>query len=260
MLETETTQSHPLELEAHDDHSEYLLFSQTEIRFVLREVLNKGCMLTVYFDLGQSFFLTSLLEVNVNGIVLDYGSDEATNRRALRAPRLICTTSVDRIKVQFALSGLREIQFEGRAAFASSLPTELLRLQRREYFRVSTPIAKPLCCEMPVIAENGEQSTLQLPLLDISAGGLGLMANTCQVDFFDPGRVFEDCVLPLPDEAPIHLNMRVRNVFEVTNRVGSRYIRVGCEYLDVPGLPLNHIQRYITHLERERKARENGLE
>jgi c-di-GMP-binding flagellar brake protein YcgR len=260
MSDTETSQSHQLELEARDAHGQYLLHSQTEIRFVLRDVLNKGCMLTVYFDMGQSFFLTSLLDVNPNGIVLDYGSDENVNQRALRAPRLICTTSVDRVKVQFALAGLRTVQFEGRPAFASALPAELLRLQRREYFRVSTPIAKPLCCELPIHAGEGEESILQLPLLDISAGGLGLMANTGQVAFFDSGRVFESCVLPLPEEAPIRLTLRVRNVFEVTNRVGSRYIRVGCEYLDVLGLPLNHIQRYITRLERERKARENGLE
>ena len=259
MSEIQIMQYHPLELEARDAHGQYLLHSQTEIRFVLREVLNKGCMLTVYFDMGQSFFLTSLLEVTPNGIVLDYGSDESVNHRALHAQSLICTTSVDRVKVQFALPGVRTIQFEGRSAFASALPDELLRLQRREYFRVSTPIAKPLCCDVPIVVDN-EPFLLQLPLLDISAGGFGLIANTDQVGFFNPGRVFEDCVLPLPDTAPIHLNMRVRNVFEVTNRVGSRYIRAGCEYLNLPGLPLNHIQRYITHLERERKARENGLE
>jgi c-di-GMP-binding flagellar brake protein YcgR len=259
MPEITTNQFSQLELEARDAHSQYLLYSQTEIRFVLRDVLNKGCMLATYFDLGQSFFLTSLLEVNADGIILDYGSDENINHRALRAQRLICTTSVDRVKVQFALAGLNRVQFEGRAAFASTLPTELLRLQRREYFRVSTPIAKPLCCEISISDVNGNPSILQLPLLDISAGGLGLMASTSQAVFFNQGQVFEDCVLPLPDSASIRLDMRVRNVFEVTNRVGSRYIRIGCEYLDVPGLPLNHIQRYITRLERERKARENGL-
>lgn len=260
MSETATSQSHQLELEARDVHSQYLLHSQTEIRFVLREILNRGCMLTVYFDLGQSFFLTSLLDVNPDGIILDFGSDEVVNQRALRASSLICTTSVERVKVQFALAGLRTVQFENRPAFASALPVELLRLQRREYFRVSTPIAKPLCCAMPLVDGKGEESILQLPLLDISAGGLGLMANTDQVVFFDSGRVFENCVLPLPGEAPIRLKLRVRNFFEVTNRVGSRYIRVGCEYLDLSGAPLNYIQRYITHLERERKARENGLE
>jgi c-di-GMP-binding flagellar brake protein YcgR len=259
MSETETSRS-PLELEAPDDHSQYLLHSQTEIRFVLRDVLNKGCMMTVYFDMGQSFFLTSMLEVNAIGIVLDYGSDEGINRKALHAPRLVCTTSVDRVKVQFALAGLREVSYEGRPAFASALPHELLRLQRREYFRISTPIAKPLCCEIPLVADDGEsQSILKLPLLDISAGGMGLMASTEQAHLFDRDLVFQGCVLPLPDETPIRMSLKARNLFEVTNRAGSRYIRVGCEYLDLPGMLLNRIQRYITRLERERKARESGL-
>jgi c-di-GMP-binding flagellar brake protein YcgR len=251
--------SSSLELETPDDHSQYLLHSQTEIRFVLRDVLNKGCMLTVYFDMGQSFFLTSLLEVNATGVVLDYGCDENINRKALQAMRLICTTSVDQVKVQFALAGLRKMSYEGKSAFFSVLPNELLRLQRREYFRVSTPISKPLCCEIPFVTDDGE-SILKLPLLDISAGGLGLMVNSDLASFFGKGQIFQGCVLPLPGEAPIRMDLKVCNIFEVTNRTGSRYVRVGCEYVNLPGMPLNHIQRYITHLERERKARESGLE
>jgi len=79
-------------------------------------------MITVYFDKGQSFFLTSLISVGPKGIILDYGSDEDVNRRALKADRLLCTTSVDKVKVQFALENLSLITHEGRPAFFSELP------------------------------------------------------------------------------------------------------------------------------------------
>jgi c-di-GMP-binding flagellar brake protein YcgR len=259
MIETERNVL-PLELEEAHVYGQYLLYAATEISAVLRNAMQKGCMVTVYFDMGRVFFLTSLLEVTPKGITLDYGSDENINRQALQTQRLICTLNVDRVKVQFGLAGLRLVQFEGRPAFASALPGQLLRLQRREYFRVSTPIVRPLRCEMPLPASSGEQMTLQLPLLDISAGGLALMVSMDQTRLFRYDQTFDGCLLLLPDEPPIHLGLRVRNLFEVTNRAGNRYARVGCEYLELAGTPLNQIQRYITRLERERKARENGLE
>ncbi|MCE1170014.1 flagellar brake protein [Azovibrio restrictus] len=259
MSETETARS-PLELEEADAYSQYLLHSPTEVAFVLRNAMQKGCMMTVYFDMGQSFFLTSLLQVTPKGIVLDYGSDEDTNRRALKAGRLICTTSVDKVKVQFALDSLSLVNHEGSPAFFSPLPANLLRLQRREYFRVSTPIANPLKCEIQVSTETGGITAQQIPLLDISAGGMGLMAAVDQAQYFGRGSVFRNCVLTLPDDGPIKVDLEVRNLFEVTTRNGSRYFRVGCEFLDLPGLLLTMIQRYITRLERERKARISGLE
>lgn len=259
MSESETARSH-LELEEADAYSQYLLHSPTEIAFVLRTAMQKGCMLTVYFDMGQSFFLTSLINVGPKGILLDYGSDEDTNRRALKATRLICTTSVDKVKVQFALDGLTLLKHEGSPAFFSELPENLLRLQRREYFRVSTPIATPLICTVPLTAEDGSQTLLQTSLLDISAGGMGLMVSMEQAPLFSRGTLFKDCELGLPDDGKIKLNLEVRNSFEVTTRSGNHYVRVGCEFINLPGLLLTMIQRYITRLERERKARMSGLE
>jgi c-di-GMP-binding flagellar brake protein YcgR len=259
MSETETALSlPPLELEAADAYSQYLLHSPTEVAFVLRNAMQKGCMITVYFDMGQHFFLTSLLDVSAKGIILDYGSDEHTNRLALQANRLICTTRVDKVKVQFPLNGLSLTQHAGRPAFFSPLPETLLRLQRREYFRLSTPIANPIVCEIPALGPEGKPATL--PLIDISAGGIGLMVPTSEAERFARDIVFANCLLRLPDEAPIKVDLQVRNSFEITTRSGNRYLRVGCEFVKLPGLHLTLIQRYITRLERERKARASGLD
>lgn len=259
MSEPETAHS-PLELEEADAYSQYLLHSPTEIAFVLRTAMQKGCMITVYFDMGQSFFLTSLVNVGPKGIILDYGSDEDTNRRALKATRLLCTTSVDKVKVQFALDGVSLIQYEGSPAFFSPLPQNLLRLQRREYFRVSTPIANPLVCTIPCRAEDGRSLLYSATLLDISAGGMGLMVDMEHAPLFAHGTRFDGCELNLPDDGKIKINIEVRNAFQVTTRSGHQYTRVGCEFINLSGLHLTMIQRYITRLERERKARLSGLE
>ncbi|MGL5631834.1 MAG: flagellar brake protein [Azovibrio sp.] len=260
MAESETVRSN-LELERADVYSQYLLHSQAEVVYVLRSAMQKGCMITVYFDMGQSFFLTSLLDVAPEGIILDYGSDEDINRRALKAQRLICTTSVDKVKVQFALEGLSLVEHEGRHAFFSKRPDSVLRLQRREYFRVPTPIANPLICRTPITsADDGETKYVAFPLLDISAGGLCLMVSTEQAEYFPRGQVFKQCYLDLPDEGQITLDLEACNAFEVTTRTGNRYTRVGCSFFGLSNAKLSAIQRYITKLERERKARISGLE
>ena len=48
------------ELEHADDYSQYLLHSKSEILSVLRSLVQKGAMVTAYFDRGNSFLLTSL--------------------------------------------------------------------------------------------------------------------------------------------------------------------------------------------------------
>jgi len=249
-----------LHLEDTDIYSQYLLHSPAEIVFVLRDAMKRGCMLTAYFDAGESFFLTSILAVSPEGVVLDYGGDEAVNKRALQtASRFVCLTSIDRVKVQFALNGLSGIQHEERPAFFSALPDTLLRLQRREYFRVGTPIANPVTCDIPIHRGDGSEEVFQIPLIDISAGGVGLSATTDQITFFEPNKVMEGCLISLHDGTEINTALIVRNAFEVTTRSGLRYIRVGCEYQGLRSSSLNTIQRYITKLERDRKIRLAGM-
>jgi c-di-GMP-binding flagellar brake protein YcgR len=251
-----------LEIENSADYSRFLLRSRPEVLFVLRSLIPKASMITVHFDHGKSFLLTTLLAISTDneGLIFDIGSDEEMNRKALAATgKLILTTSIDKVKVQFSLSKLTSIQHEGRTAFRSGLPAEVLRLQRREYFRLSTPIATPVRCVIPMQRADGTALTTEVPLIDISGGGVGLMVMPAQKELFPIGVVFRDCRMTLPDEGILSATLGLRNSFEVTTRTGTPYLRVGCEFIDLPGSRLSLVQRYITRIERERKARLSGM-
>ena len=249
------------ELEQPDDYSQYLLHSKSEIVAVLRSLVQKGALITVYFDQGKSFLLTSMIQLNADheSFVLDLGSNDEMNRRALLAKKLILTTVVDKVKIQFSLGALTATQYEGRSAFLGAIPDALLRLQRREYFRLSTPLATPI--RLAATIRRADDSALQvnLPLLDISGGGVGLMAATDQAQLLQRGDTLSECKLTLPDEGLLVTSLGVRNMFDVTTRSGTRYVRVGCEYVGLTSARLTMVQRYITRMERERKARLNGL-
>lgn len=243
------------------DYSKYQLYSRSEILFLLRALIQKKCMLTAYFDHGRSFFLTSLVALSEDGnwLYLDYGSDPAINAKALTTDKLILTTMLDKVKVQFSVAGLQQTSANGQPIFAARTPETILRLQRREFYRLTTPIANPLKCLMPIVKPDGTIVKVAATLLDISGGGVGLMVPTDLSAFVTPGAQIDDCTVHLPEEGAIHTGLTVRSAFNATSKAGHPYLRLGCEFVSLPGTQLAMIQRYITRMERERKAKEADL-
>lgn len=258
----EEPQNAIFEFDQVDVYGKYMLYSRTEILFVLRSMQKKNAMITVYFDHGKSFFLTTLVHIDdTNGqLFFDYGSDEETNHKAVKSDRLLCTATLDRVKIQFSLSGLKLAKHDGRPAFIATPPTGMLRLQRREYFRLETPQATPLICRAMANRDDGSSFALNLPLADISGGGIGLMVAPEVGEYCKIGTLFSNSRIDIPEEGVLQVNLVVRSAFRVTARNGHEHLRLGCEFMNLPGNRMNMIQRYITRVERERKSRLAGWE
>jgi c-di-GMP-binding flagellar brake protein YcgR len=248
------------ELMQADDFDKYLLHSKKEILFILRAMLDRGSLITVYFNQGNDFILTSLLSISAEGnaMLLDPGSNAEMNRKALASDKLVFIATHDKVKIQFTVNGLRNSEFEGRPAFRATLPDTLLRLQRREYYRLTAPIAHPLKCSIPLKLADGSNTVLEAAVIDISGGGLAVMAPPSGVEF-ETDHLFENCRIVLPEVGTVTATLRVRSIFEFTLRSGAKVRRSGCEFINLPGHMLTLIQRYIIRVERERKARETGL-
>lgn len=256
-------EEHPqlrFELMQADDYGKYLLHSKKEIIFILRAMRDKGDLVTVYFNQGSDFLLTTLLSVSADGnaMLLDPGGNAEMNRKALASDKLVFIATHDKVKIQFTVKHLAKTEYEGREAFRAAIPDELLRLQRREYYRLTAPIAHPLRCAIPVKLADGTKTTFETTVIDISGGGLGVMAPPEGVEF-ETDHLFENCRIELPEVGTVLATLRVRNVFEFTLRSGAKTKRSGCQFVDLPGHMMTLIQRYIIRIERERKARETGM-
>lgn len=250
-----------LELEDREHNSQYMLNSATEIGFLLKTLSEQSAMVMVYFNHNQSFFMTTLLGLDTarGKLYLEFSNNADVNRQAVTARDFTCATSLERVKIQFAVSGVEQATFQGRPVFQCNMPKQLLRLQRRESYRVPTPAVRPLKCAMLVNDDFGNARQLEVPLLDISAGGVGLMLTQAQVPLFTKGRVYSGCRMDLPEEGAFTCNLRLCEFIDVTGRNGNSYTRVGCEFVELRGAIETMIQRYIIRLERERKARSSGL-
>lgn len=249
------------ELVQADDYGKYLLHAKKEIVFILRAMCDKGVLITVYFNQGNDFLLTTLLAVSADGgsMLLDPGSNAEMNRKALESDKLIFTAMHDKVKIQFTVKHLASTEFKGREAFRAAVPGELLRLQRREFYRLTTPVANPLRCVIPLRLADGSRTTIETTVVDISGGGLAVITPPPEGVEFETDHLFENCRIELPEVGTVLATLRVRNTFEFTLRNGAKSRRSGCQFIDLPGPMLTLIQRYIIRVERERKARETGM-
>lgn len=220
------------------------------IAFMLTGFARERDSFSVQFGSGQSMFLTTLLSVEPHSGVLIFdcsGSDE-TNRQFLSSERNVFVGRPAGIHVQFVTGPAREIKFEGGKAFAVGLPKRLLRLQRREFFRIETPHVRPL----QFFGRIPGAGLLNLPAHDISVAGIGLTSPT-PPEGLAIGMVLENCHFSLPeDEHDLFFKAEIRHVTARESRAGTPQWRIGLQFADLPGNAENRIQRYIARLERER--------
>ncbi|HEU4374390.1 MAG TPA: PilZ domain-containing protein, partial [Telluria sp.] len=144
----------------------------------------------------------------------------------------------------------RAVEHQGAPAFALDLPERLIRLQRREFYRVATPVIYPVLVSIPVPkAADGEAITFSLA--DISCGGICLLDNQLTLGA-KVGRIYPRCTIELPDVGVVTTGLQVRNAATTTllnNRTNSR---LGCRFVDMSRAHSAMVQRYVTKRECDR--------
>ncbi|HQR02812.1 MAG: flagellar brake protein [Proteobacteria bacterium] len=238
------------------DYDQYMLYSKHGILFVIRALIAQLSQMTVFF--GDNLLLTAVIAVDETSIILDYGASMEVNRRVVEADKLFCVTSLEKVKIQFILRGLEKIEYEGRPAFRAALPDAVLRLQRREYYRLTMPITRPLVAVIRIPLKDGLLHEQAVNVADISGGGIAMVVPP-EGMVLQPGMEFPDCSIDLPEIGMVSAPLRVCSVFELTLRSGVRLHRSGCQFVNLSPAMTTLIQRYIIKTERERKARESGL-
>lgn len=256
--ETTSARKMQAELMSTDEFSQYMLNSKGEMFAVFRGMVERVSQVTMFFNEGRDMILTSLISYGDNGLVMDLGASQELNRKALEATKLFCVAQLDKVKIQFILRGLGEVNTKDGPAFLAALPDSVLRLQRREYYRLSTPIARPLKCVLTFPpAADGERRIVDAHLGDISGGGIGVISIPLNIPM-EQGLEL-GCRIELPEVGTVTGTIMVRSVFESLARSGTKSKRAGCAFVRLPGPMATLIQRYIIKVERERKARESGM-
>jgi c-di-GMP-binding flagellar brake protein YcgR len=237
--------------EVQDWHN-FEIGSRREIASLLRQIGEKNQLVRMLVRGEQDVCVTTILDMDADTLLLDCSIDPAQNLRILATKRLRFETTLDKIRIVFVADNVETATYEGRPALRCAIPATLVRLQRREYYRMETPVASPIRVTIPLLMEGGG-SAEAFTVADISVGGLALLDNKLLLTN-SQGQKLPHCSIALPDGV-ISTTLVVRNAIELTLLNGKQSRRIGCEFLDLSRGSLASVQRYITKLERERNAR-----
>ena len=246
-----------LDTELQDWHN-YEISSRREITSLLRQIGEKNQLVRMLVRGEDDVCVTSILDMDEGAgtLLLDCSINRDQNLRILATKRIRFETTLDKIRIVFVAEGVESASYENRPALRCAIPASLIRLQRREYYRMETPMASPVRVTIPVVLAAGG-AVEAFTLSDVSVGGLALLDHKLILDT-TPGQRMPGCSLALPD-GPVGMTLVVRNAIELTLLNGKSCRRLGCEFVDLSRASLASVQRYITKLERERNARVAGL-
>ncbi|HJV93797.1 MAG TPA: flagellar regulator YcgR PilZN domain-containing protein [Azonexus sp.] len=237
------------QLSAAEIEERFHIVGRRPVAFLLAGFARSGEQFSVQF--GDDVFLTTLLAAlpEKGRLIIDCSGSPDLNRRFMASRRAVFTGRPGGIHVQFTSGPAAEMLFGGAQAFALDLPEFVLRLQRREAFRIETPRARPL----PFFGRLPGGGLLDLPAHDISVAGIGL-AGANLPDGISLGLRLPNSRFALPEgEKDLFFSATVRHLTEQASRSGQRQWRVGIQFEDLPAVGQNRIQRYIDKVERERR-------
>jgi len=245
----------PTQLSEEEKDENFRVHSAVDILFILRGIMQANSLITLYLGHGNTFTLTSILAIGADKkeMIIDYGTNEKISQQVLQSKNLLFVTTQNKVKIEFICNQIRKTEFEGRNAFVVNIPESLLRIQRRDNFRISTPITKPLKCIIPVTVEN-KPTKIEVTLLDISCGGIGVIDQHAVINL-EPGTVYTNCIITLPEIGIVNTTIKVRNTYAMTLRNGDTCQRAGCKFMDLPAKTEALIHRYIVKQEQMKKMK-----
>lgn len=242
-----------------ENQSPYQVESRREIIALLRGFKEKNQLISMFINNGAEVFITSVLEVDDtnNVVIIDSAPGVEANQRIVDAPQVFFDGLLDRISIQFSSSRLQRTSFEQRPALQMLIPSNLIRLQRRENYRINTPVSSPIKCLIPMLVD--ELAYLgKFSLVDISCGGIAILDDQRLLDI-TIGTRHTDCQIDLPGVGLLEINIEIRNSQDLTLLNGRTTRRLGCAFLNLSSRTLATVQRYIMKLERERNAKMTGI-
>ncbi|HZQ60911.1 MAG TPA: flagellar brake protein [Casimicrobiaceae bacterium] len=240
------------------DDEQYMVRSRLEILSVLRGLKDQRELVTAYFGEGRDFIVTMVLSVNpeFEEVVLDFGAEQKANARLMEAQRLFFVSQLTQIRIQFWTGRADATTFDDLPAFRVRVPAELMRLQRRQYYRVRVPLRHGVRCELPPVKEGGPRISARV--VNISCGGLALIELPDEVRL-DPGTRVRGCTLVVDDGGAMDTTFEIVRTAEIPTAHGNTRL-VGVQFVEMTAGARARIQRYINRVEREQIARSQALQ
>jgi len=232
------------------DNQSFSIHNTEQIISHLALLEKNKCLLTAQFGDSNESFITAIVDINkkAHSIILDYGPKEYLNQQILNATQITFKTECTGIKVAFTGTALKKITHEGGPAFSMPIPPSIFWLQRREFYRVKSPLSKASYCQL--ILPDREPALLKLH--DISLSGFAMLNTSKEISgLLLPTSHFDQCKLILDDAGTDTIAFEVR--YKIIMNASKQEIiqKIGCKFTQISQAFESVIQRYMQQIERE---------
>lgn len=229
---------------------EFALHHPVELVALLRKLLD-DCVRVHLSTPSGATYITTLWALDAAQRRLSFSADASHPAvQEMAGAGTVCAVAyLDSVKLQFELEHLLLVHGHGASALQCSLPSQLYRFQRREYFRVRTsgsgaPLARLLHPTVPGLA-------LALRVLDVSIGGCAL-ALPAQVPLLPAGARLAGVRIELDADARFDATLSLQHV---SSGMGSQVngARLGCAFVKLEGAAERTLQRYIDQTQKRQR-------
>lgn len=237
-------------------HSRYAIWSKSEILHILDALFEQNILVNLSTEKSGDVFLSSIIDVDHHGnlLVMDPAQNRAVNERFASGQKVVFEAMLDQVRIYFTADRVWHCLHKGEAGLCMHIPESIVRLQRRDYFRVHLPSARPVMCALPIHGEAGTVDWQATIVEDLSLGGIALLCNKGEVRA-EYGMKLTGCRFSLPDIGEIEADLEVRNITQIPLKKGGMKIRLGCQFVALNSSVQTKLQRYIIKLECERRAK-----
>ena len=174
--------------------------------------------------------------------------DSLQLRQLASGDEAVAVAFLDRVKLQFDLSGLVLVHGAGRCTLRARWPESIYRFQRRAAFRIATldrrtPQARFRHPSIP-------DMRLALRIVDLSVGGCALLLPP-DVPELQPGSLLSAVQVAVDADTAFDATLRLMHVSATPG--GSHGTRLGCEFVGLDAAAQRALQRCIDHTQQRRR-------
>ena len=230
----------------------YALHHAVEILAVLERLWHERTPTTV--ELGDDRAIaSSVLDVRraSKTLVFDIARDAELTRRLFAAGRLSFVASLDHIEIAFETGPASLIRLDDGPAAVVELPQAVVRLQRREAYRVTLPPDEKVRCT--VLEPDGRSTPAHA--VDLSCGGAGLVFDDRDVDLGEPGSGHE-LIFSLPKLGRFEIEATLSNIMAAPGETDDEppRVRAGFRFVSVEPKTESQLQRYVNQVQVRRRG------
>lgn len=244
---------HTPPLDRDDVKARCTVNTNTEILFLLGAIQKRNLLVNLDIPGSRQIVVTSIIAVNKsdNTLILDSARGDALNHELMSGKGAEFVAQLDGVSITFSTGPVSLCEYEKMPALRVALPKSLIRLQRRDNFRVPLPIANPIKCIVPSLS-GSDPDPITAHIIDIGCGGVAIAETGGRLGT-ETGRILPDCKLLLPETDVVITSLEVRNSAQIRLLNGAFQTRLGCKFIDLPNDMAAMLQRFVMNIERVRR-------